>query len=114
MNNNTDIDLGENPMLHEAVEKGNPLKNFLVEYVGSVKQPKDNTVTTEMIVETMAKDFPEFLMVVAEENFMRGYHQALVDVEEGEAAMKAELEKTNSKKTKGKKKSAGRRKSKAG
>ncbi len=114
MNRNTDIDLGENPMLHEKVEKGNPLKNFLVEYVGSVKQPEDNTVTTEMIVETMAKDFPEFLMVVAEENFMRGYHQALVDVEEGEAAMKQEFKKINSKKTKGKKKSASRRKSKAG
>ena len=92
MNRNTDIDLGENPMLHEKVEKGNPLKNFLVEYVGSVKQPEDNTVTTEMIVETMAKDFPEFLMVVAEENFMRGYHQALVDVEEGKKLYEQEQE----------------------
>jgi len=104
-------------MLHEEVQKGNPLKNFLVEYVGSVKQPEDDTVTTEMIVETMAKDFPEFLMVVAEENFMRGYHQALEDIEQGEAAMKAEYEKTNAsksttKKKTGKKKNAKGRKGK--
>jgi hypothetical protein len=34
-----------------------------------------------MIVETLAQEFPEFLMVVAEENWLRGYHQALTDVE---------------------------------
>ena len=30
----------------------------------------------------MAKEFPEFLLVVAEENFIRGYEQALTDVKE--------------------------------
>jgi hypothetical protein len=32
----------------------------------------------------MAEEFPEFLMALAEENWIRGYHQALNDVEEGE------------------------------
>ena len=36
-----------------------------------------------MIVETMATEFPDFLLVVAEENWIRGYHQALTDVEVG-------------------------------
>ena len=34
-----------------------------------------------MIIEVMAKEFPEFLLVVAEENFIRGYQQALADVD---------------------------------
>ena len=33
-----------------------------------------------MIIGTVAKEFPEFLLVVAEENFLRGYEQALDDV----------------------------------
>ena len=37
-----------------------------------------------MIVETMATEFPEFLMAVAEENWIRGYHQALDDVDAGQ------------------------------
>ena len=36
----------------------------------------------------MAKDFPEFLLAVAEENWIRGYHQALTDVSEGEKVMR--------------------------
>ena len=36
----------------------------------------------------MAEEFPEFLMLVAEENWIRGYEQALDDVSEGERLMK--------------------------
>ena len=47
-----------------------------------------NTIQTgefvEMIAETMATEFPEFLMAVAEENWIRGYHQALDDVDAGQ------------------------------
>jgi hypothetical protein len=32
-----------------------------------------------MILETLAKNFPEVVMVLAEENFLRGYSQALED-----------------------------------
>ena len=33
-----------------------------------------------MITEVFAKEFPEFLLAVAEENWVRGYHQALEDI----------------------------------
>ena len=71
------------PVLDQGVSPDNTLKNFLVNHVGDKAKPDDNNVTVEMIVETMAKEFPEFLMVVAEENWVRGYHQALSDVEIG-------------------------------
>tara|TARA_B100000809_G_scaffold264620_1_gene320947 strand:+ start:1589 stop:1855 length:267 start_codon:yes stop_codon:yes gene_type:complete len=78
----------ENPDLLKAVEKDTPLKSWLVEYVGSKLNPKDEEVNVEMIVKVVAEDFPEFLLVIAEENFIRGYRQALVDVEEGEKIYK--------------------------
>ena len=77
------MNLGENPTLNEEVESDNELKTWLVNYVGDKSEPEDGQVTVENIVEVMAQDFPEFLMAVAEENWVRGYHQALVDVDEG-------------------------------
>jgi len=85
------MNLGENPVLKQSVQKENDLKNFLVNYTGDMQTQKGNDVTVEMIIEAVAKDFPEFLMAVAEENWVRGYHQALVDVEEGEKAFVEEL-----------------------
>ena len=73
-----------NPALDEQVVPETPLKHMFVDYVGNKKNPEDDTVTVEMIVETLAEEFPEFLMAVAEENWIRGYQQALDDVEEGE------------------------------
>lgn len=72
----------ENPVLKEVVQKVNPMKEWLVDYVGNVLQPKDGAVTVMMIVEQMMKEFPEFLMAVAEENFIRGYQQAIEDVKQ--------------------------------
>ena len=70
------MNLGENPTLNEEVESDNELKAWLVNFV-----------------EVMATDFPEFLMAVAEENWVRGYHQALVDVEEGKKLYEEEQKK---------------------
>jgi|TARA_R100000030_G_scaffold57374_1_gene43221 hypothetical protein len=80
-----------NPMLTETVDKTTPLKEWLVEYVGDQHEPNNGDVTVEMIIETIAKEFPEFLMVVAEENWIRGYHQALSDVTEGDMSYNSEL-----------------------
>mgnify|MGYP001480436047 FL=1 len=71
----------KNPTLDQLVDPDNDLKNMLVEYVGEKLNPADRNITTEMIVDVMAEEFPEFLLVIAEENFLRGYEQALVDVE---------------------------------
>jgi hypothetical protein len=59
------------------------LKNLIIDYVGNEFNPDDNTVTMEMLVETMAKEFPEFMLAIAEENWIRGYHQGLSDVDAG-------------------------------
>jgi hypothetical protein len=83
----------ENTTLKEEVKKDSALKAWLVDYVGTNTNPKDGLVTVEMIVEVIGKEFPEFLLAVAEENFIRGYEQALVDIE-------AEQEKSKKKKKK--------------
>ena len=80
-----------NPMLAETVDATTPLKEWLVEYVGEQHEPNDGDVTVEMIIETIEKEFPEFLMVIAEENWIRGYHQALSDVTEGDMSFNSEL-----------------------
>jgi hypothetical protein len=72
----------KNPDLLVPVSKNNPLREMVVEYVGQKLQPEKDEVTVEMVVDVFSTDFPEFLMVVAEENYLRGYSQALDDVEE--------------------------------
>ena len=83
-------EIEHNPMLHEAVNADSALKEWLVDYVGEKIKPETEEVTVEMIISTIADEFPEFLMAVAEENWVRGYHQALVDVEEGQNMVEEE------------------------
>lgn len=71
----------ENPDLVKTVEAEGELKSLLVNYVGEKHNPDDGNVTVEMIVNTISQEFPEFLMVVAEENWMRGYEAGLDDAE---------------------------------
>jgi len=86
----------ENPTLKEVVQQDTELKAWLVNYVGNKLNPEDGNITVEMIVDVMAKEFPEFLMVLAEENFIRGYEQAALDFESSEDKGK----KTNKRKKK--------------
>jgi len=86
------MNLGENPSLVEEVAADNEFKTWLVDYVGKKHNPNDDQVTVGMIVQTVSEQFPEFLMAVAEENWIRGYHQALTDVEEGEKLVREEEE----------------------
>ena len=66
----------------EVFDKDTELKQYLVNFVGEQKELKeDEEVTVEMIVEVMASEFPEFVLSVAEENFLRGYDQAISDFE---------------------------------
>ena len=87
------MNLGENPTLTEEVEPDSEFKTWLVNYVGEKTGPDNTQVTVENIVEVMANEFPEFLMAVAEENWVRGYHQALVDVDEGKKLYEEEQKK---------------------
>ena len=71
-------------------------------YVGDKTDPESENVTVDNIIEVMAQDFPEFLMAVAEENWIRGYHQALVDVDEGQKGYEEELQNDESEMSEGK------------
>lgn len=72
----------ENPEIDKQVAVDSPMKEWLVNYVGEATKPENNQVTVGLIIEQMMKEFPEFLMVLAEENFIRGYQQAFTDLEE--------------------------------
>lgn len=86
-------DYNKNPILSEILKSENDLKNILIQYVGKKSNPEDDNVTVEMVVEVMSLEFPEFLLVIAEENFIRGYQQALDDAEAGKKMMEKENEK---------------------
>ena len=88
----------ENPDLLKNVTKDTPIKKWLVNYVGEKEEPENDEVNVEMIVKTVAEEFPEFLLAIAEENFIRGYSQALADAEDGEKLFKEYNEKIHSRK----------------
>lgn len=67
-----------------------PLKHMLVDYVGGVYKPEDGNVTVEMVIDTIASEFPEFLFVVARENWLRGYQQAMADTSPAEEEQASE------------------------
>ncbi len=69
--------LNTSPLLSMIVEKDSVLKNYLVEYVGTKLDNEE--VTVEMITEVLATEFPEFVISLAEENFLLGYEQGLSD-----------------------------------
>ena len=56
------------------------LKEHMIDYVGKQHDPNNDEVTVEMVIETLSKEFPEFLLMMAEENYLRGYEQALDDM----------------------------------
>ena len=80
----------KNPTLEQLIGRDSDLKTMLVNYVG--EKLDNEEVTVQMIVEVLSDQFPEFVLAVAEENWIRGYHQALEDVDAGRTA---ELEQEN-------------------
>jgi hypothetical protein len=70
----------ENPDLELSVDENTGLKQLVVNYIGN-RLLAEEDVTVDMAVQVFAAEFPEFLMAIAEENFLRGYQQALDDVE---------------------------------
>jgi len=73
----TEEQLHENPDLGLILERDTGLKDYLVEYVGT--KFDQEAVTVAMIVDIMALEFPEFMVAIAEENFLRGYKTGLDD-----------------------------------
>lgn len=66
-----------------VVAADNPLKQMLLEYVGNKFVTEEDEgefeVTVQMIVDALAHEFPEFVMIMAEENWIRGYQQGIDD-----------------------------------
>ena len=65
----------------KIVEKENPLKELFIRYIGEKLKPENGEITVEMCVEVLAEEFPDFLLLVAQENFLRGYKQCVADME---------------------------------
>ena len=57
-----------------------PLKELIINYVGTKNDPSGSTVTVEMIINSLADEIPEVVYALAEENFVRGYEQGLQDM----------------------------------
>lgn len=77
----------ENPDLSNPVACSTKMKEVLVEYVGTKLQPDNNEVTLEMVINTMSEEFPEVVLAIAEENWIRGYQQGIDDVDAGMEAL---------------------------
>jgi len=71
----------KNPdLLKEVIPTESELKEIIVNFVGNTIQPEEEEITVEQIIEVFAEQFPEFLLAVAEENWINGYTHALNDV----------------------------------
>ena len=72
----------KNPDLaKQVVPTESELKNIIVNYVGKSLNPESDEITVENIIDVFAEQFPEFLLAIAEENWINGYTQALKDTE---------------------------------
>ena len=78
-----------------------PLKDLIVDFVGNKVQPPNDEVKMEHIAEVFMEEFPEMLVVMAEENWINGYTQALSDMDfmlqKQKTAAKEEKEKLENK-----------------
>ena len=71
----------ENKNLFEKiVPSESELNEIIVNYVGNTLNPDTDDITIEQVVDVFADQFPEFLLAVAEENWINGYTQALNDL----------------------------------
>lgn len=71
----------ENPELKNVLNSDSELKELVVNYIGEKLNPENDEVTLEMSIKVFMEEFPEFVLALAEENFIRGYKQAFVDIE---------------------------------
>ena len=77
--------------METQIKNNTPLKDLIVDFVGNKLNPENDEVTIEHIAEVFSEEFPEFLLKLAEENWVNGYTQALNDVD----FVKSEMEKQN-------------------
>jgi hypothetical protein len=74
-------EVDRNPDLDKEVKaEDSQLKELIVNFVGNTLGLEE-MVTVEDIVKVFAEQFPEFVLALAEENFIRGYKQAIMDLD---------------------------------
>ena len=71
---------------HVFVKRESKLKEVIINYIGETIHPEEPNVTVEDVVKIFADEFPEFLFVVAQENFLNGYKHGLADASKEEKA----------------------------
>jgi len=71
--------INERELLEKEVEADSDLKTFIVNYVGEKLAPENGLINIEMVIAVLAQDFPDVVLALAEENFIRGYTQGLED-----------------------------------
>lgn len=77
-NNDVDCKIKELPK--------NSLRYKIFEHVGLKNDTQD--ITGEMLFDVLKEEIPEFILMIAEENFFRGYNQRKLDeqsLQEGES-----------------------------
>ena len=73
-----------NTTLGEVIgAKNTKTKKWLVNYVGKKVKPENEEVTVQMVVNVLAEEFPELVLPLVEENYIRGYQQAIDDIGAG-------------------------------
>ena len=75
----------------EVESQDNEVMNYLVNYTGEKLNPENDEVTIGMIIDVLSQSFPELVLCLSEENWVRGYQQALSDVQEGERLYNEEI-----------------------
>ena len=71
----------KNGTLNQIIVSDGELKEMIVNYVGNKIQPENDEVTLSMTIDVLAAEFPEVVLALAEENFIRGYAQGLDDAD---------------------------------
>ena len=72
-------DKQSNDINYMSVESDSELKTLIVDYIGEKCKPENGEINVFMVADVMAKEFPEFVLCIAEENWLRGYEQGLED-----------------------------------
>jgi len=67
-------------ILGHVVAVDGELKESIVSYIGNKLNPVNDEVTIEMVIDVLASEFPEIVLAIAEENYLRGYSQGIEDV----------------------------------
>lgn len=70
----------ESGILNQIVVSDSGLRELIVNYIGNKLNPENDEVTLEMTIGVLAEEFPEIVLAIAEENFLRGYSVGLDDI----------------------------------